>query len=68
MCQVSFSEPCLLSRRRDRNVASTGLSRERQGAARDSATGATDFRTAAAAAGSGLPPRSASVTISFAMR
>ena len=31
MCQVSFSEPGLLSRRRDRKVAGTGLSRERPG-------------------------------------
>ena len=32
-CQVSFSEPGLLRRRRDRKVASAGLSRERPGAA-----------------------------------
>ena len=33
MCQVSFSDPFLLSRRRDTNVAGTGLSRERPGSA-----------------------------------
>ena len=33
MCQVSFSEPGLFRRRRDRNVAATGLSRERPGSA-----------------------------------
>jgi len=31
MCQVSFSEPGLLSRRRERKLAYTGLSRERPG-------------------------------------
>jgi hypothetical protein len=33
MCQVSFSEPALFKRRRDTNVAGTGLSRERPGSA-----------------------------------
>ena len=31
MCQVSFAEPSLFSRRRETKVASTGLSRERPG-------------------------------------
>ena len=31
MCQVSFSEPPLLSSRRERNVAAIGLSRDRPG-------------------------------------
>src|SRR5262245_26022179 len=37
MCQVSFSDFALLRRLRDRNVASTGLSRERPSAAVGSA-------------------------------
>jgi len=46
-CQVSFSDFGLFRRVRERNVASTGLSRERPGAAAGAAAGAAE----AAAAG-----------------
>ena len=48
MCQVSFSEPFLLRRRRDTNFAGTGFSRERPGSA--TTAGAAGFSSVTAAA------------------
>ena len=55
MCQVSFSEPGLLRRVRDRKRASAGFSREHPGAAAGAAVAAAGVGVLALGAGGGSP-------------